>query len=463
MNVPLKHVSQPSRSSQPPHRCFGQTKGMNPRNGWRTIMILLACLSSAGAFAVAALSPAETLFDRALDVLKNNYFGYSSLNTDRLRESFQPKLEAVCKSFDPCPYDAVSGVVSEMIASLSDPHTYRLTPEQTGVIEADFAGTRSINPQFGMSVAEVPDAAMLVVKRVLEAGPAAVAGFKRGDTIMSINDQPLELFDSGQAAISNFKALERDGNATVFEILRDQKRLKLSVTAQRLDPWLPQLEVLELGSAGSGSAGSGSVGVITFFQFKAGGQVANRVHDLVRRAQSLGLKTLILDVRDSAGGLVSECLGSVGAFLEPVRQMHEFRYGRIQFEYAKGRFAQLNADGSRSDPQVIVNNPSQWTGGLIVLTNARAKSAPEYLAYLLQRHTKTRVIGEPTLGALNTSNGFFALPDKSSMAVSMGRALESDGTPYPARVTPDQTVNDDPANLATGHDLPLEAALKLLE
>jgi carboxyl-terminal processing protease len=411
-----------------------------------SLSLIVVTVSSA-----AAPSPAETLFDRALNVLQDNYFGYATLNPERLRESFQPKLEAACKTFETCPYDAVSGVVSEMIASLSDPHTYRLTPDQTGAVEADFAGTRSLSPQFGLTVAGVSDAAALVIKRVLEAGPAANAGLKRGDLILSLNDQPLELFDSSDAAIADLKSLERNNMPTSFQIMRDAKRLTVRVQPQRLEPWLPQLEVRP-----------NQIGVITFFQFKAGGHVANRVHELVRRAQSLQLRGLILDVRDSAGGLVSECLGSVGAFLEPVTQIHEFRFGRVQFEYAKGRFGQVNGDGSRSDPQVIVTNPSRWAGPIVILTNGRAKSAPEYLAYLLQHHARARVIGEPTLGALNTSNSFFSLPDKSSMAVSMGRALEANGTPYPARVTPDQTVSDAAETLATGHDLPLEAALKVL-
>jgi carboxyl-terminal processing protease len=450
-------MSKPSNSSQRAHRSLRQTEGVSssPFNGWRALafgLTLIFCaVSSAAVSSAAAPSPAETLFARALDVLEANYFGYAKLDPERLRESFQPKLEAACKSFETCPYDAVSGVVNEMIASLSDPHTYRLTPEQTGVIEADFAGTRSNTPQFGLTVAEVPDAAALVVKRVLEAGPAAQGGFKRGDLILSINNQPLELFDSSDAAIADLKSLERSNVPTNFEVMRGAGRYRFSVQSQRLEPWLPQLEVLP-----------NQVGVITFFQFKAGGHVANRVHELVRRAQDLQLRALILDVRDSAGGLVSECLGSVGAFLEPVMQTHEFRFGRVRFEYSKGRFAQVNTDGSRSDPQVIVNNPSRWTGPIVILTNSRAKSAPEYLAYLLQHHARARVIGEPTLGALNTSNSFFSLPDKSSMAVSMGRALETDGTPYPARVTPDQVVSDAAEMLASGRDLPLERALQIL-
>jgi carboxyl-terminal processing protease len=444
-------MSKPSNSSQRKHRSLRQTGRVSlPIFHWRSLMLSLG-LIFATVSSAAAPSPAEALFDRALNLLQDNYFGYATLNPERLRESFQPKLEAACKTFETCPYDAVSGVVSEMIASLSDPHTYRLTPDQTGAVEADFAGTRSLTPQFGLTVAGVADAAALVVKRVLEAGPAAVAGFKRGDLILSLNDQPLELFDSSDAAIADLKSLERNNTLTSFQVMRGAKRLTLTVQPQRLEPWLPQLEILP-----------NQVGVITFFQFKAGGHVANRVHELVRRAQGLQVRALILDVRDSAGGLVSECLGSVGAFLEPVTQIHEFKFGRVQFEYAKGKFAQVNGDGSRSDPQVIVANPSRWTGPIVILTNARAKSAPEYLAYLLQHHARARVIGEPTLGALNTSNSFFSLPDKSSMAVSMGRALETDGTPYPARVTPDQTVSDAAETLATGHDLPLEVALKFL-
>jgi carboxyl-terminal processing protease len=444
-------MSEPSNSSQRAHRSLRQTGRVSlPTSHWRALVLGLTLIFSAVSSA-ATPSPAKTLFDRALNVLEANYFGYAKLDPERLRESFQPKLEAVCKAFETCPYDAVSGVVNEMIASLSDPHTYRLTPEQTGVIEADFAGTRSITPQFGLTVSEVPDAAALVVKRVLEAGPAAVNGFKRGELILSINDQPLELFDSSDAAIADLKSLERNNLSTSFAVMRGAERFSFTVQPQRLEPWLPQLEVRP-----------NHVGVITFFQFKAGGRVANRVHQLVRRAQELQLRALILDVRDSAGGLVSECLGSVGAFLEPVTQIHEFRFGRVHFEYANGKFAQLNSDGSRSDPQVIVSNPSRWTGPVVVLTNARAKSAPEYLAYLLQRHARAKVIGEPTLGALNTSNSFFSLPDKSSMAVSMGRALEADGTPYPARVTPDQDVLDVAEMLATGRDLPLERALQTL-
>jgi carboxyl-terminal processing protease len=445
-------MREPSKSSQPSHRSLRQTGWVSlpTTHGWRTLVFSLTLVFAVSS--AAAPSPAKTLFDRALDVLEANYFGYAKLDPERLRESFQPKLEAACKAFETCPYDAVSGVLNEMIASLSDPHTYRLTPEQTGVIEADFAGTRSITPQFGLTVAEVPDAAALVVKRVLEAGPAAQGGFKRGDLILSLNDQPLELFDSSDAAIADLKSSERNDLSTSFEVMRGNQRLRLTVKPQRLEPWLPQLDVLP-----------NRVGVITFFQFKAGGQVANRVHELVRRAQSLQLQALILDVRDSAGGLVSECLGSVGAFLEPVVQIHEFRFGLVRFEYSDGKFAQLNADGSRSDPQAIVGSPSRWTGPLVILTNGRAKSAPEYLAYLLQTHARAQVIGEPTLGALNTSNSFFSLPDKSSMAVSMGRALESDGTPYPARVTPDRIVPDANETLARGRDAPLELALKALE
>ena len=167
-------------------------------------------------------------------------------------------------------------------------------------------------------------------------------------------------------------------------------------------------------------------------------------------------------MRDSAGGLVTEMLASLGAFLEHPVLLDEFRWGRMKFEFVNGKFIQTENDNSVTTVP-LVGQPTLWTGKIVVLTNAIAKSAPEYLAYLLQKTKRARVIGMPTLGALDTSNSFFNLPDGSSMAISLGRALESDGQKFPTKVTPDQIVPDDLMALSLGRDVILETALKSLE
>jgi carboxyl-terminal processing protease len=397
-------------------------------------------------------SPASWLFNRALTTLQANYFGYAPLDTGGLREQYLPRLENACEGLTECPFEAVNDLISEMISSIGDPHTYRLAPDQAATINRDFGNLPSLTPSFGMTVDAMPDAPMLVVKRVRENGPAFRADLRRGDVILGWNGSSLSAFGSVQEALKRLYQAERDAETLQLEVRRAGQGVRtLEIAPVPLQPWPPQLEMRPNGMA-----------VITFYQFKASGHVARIVHQLVARAINANARGIVLDVRDSAGGLISECLGVLGAFMDNPALLDEFRDGRYRFEFAEGRFVQIDPLGRRAEVPVV-NQTSRWTGPLVVLTNDRAKSAPEYLAYLLQRARRARVVGEPTLGALDTSNGFFPLPDGSAMAVSMGRSLELSGTPFPKRVKPDITSHDDLAALAAGRDLTLELAVRPLD
>ena len=395
--------------------------------------------------------PGVQLFEKALELLTSNYYGYSKIDLRDLRGNFQTKLEAACKSSDPCSYAAAEGVVNEMISSLNDPHTYRLNLDQTKARDREFAGQSLPTASIGVRLTSLPDADVLLVTRVLQGSPADKAGLKRGDMIFKFGNFKTSQFQSETEAITAFQTLEAENKLFKLRVASPATATHtLEVTPTTLAPWQPQLEW------------HGNVAIITFFQFKAGGQVASRVHALVRQAQKNQARAIILDVRDSAGGLVTEMMASIGAFLEHPVLLDEFRWGRLKFEFVNGKFIQTENDNSVSTVP-LVGQPTLWTGKIVVLTNAIAKSAPEYLAYLLQKNKRARVIGMPTLGALDTSNSFFNLPDGSSMAISLGRALESDGQKFPSKVTPDQIVPDDLMALSLGRDVILETALRSLE
>ena len=414
-------------------------------------LVVIVALGSPFALSQTQPSPAESLFDRVLTTLQTNYYGYSKLDALALRSRFLPRLETVCAGRMECPFDAASQIVSDMVSSLNDPHTYRLLADQSITVNRDFSNLVSKDASFGMMLAALPDAGALVVKRVLENGPAYRAGVRRGDTILALGDVPLGQFASLKAALEAINRSEREAEPMRFQVRRAGKSASpVEISPVPLQPWPPQLELRSDGIA-----------VIALSQFKANGGVASRVHALVAQAMEANARGLILDVRDSAGGLISEMMGAAGAFMDHPALLDEFRDGRYLFEYKDGRFVQVDPQGRRAEFGVVPQ-AARWTGPLAVLTNSSAKSAPEYLAYLLQHAGRARVFGEPTLGALNTSNSLFSLPDGSAMAVSLGRSLDLSGAPFPERVAPDVSLRDDLAALAAGRDLVLETAVRAL-
>jgi carboxyl-terminal processing protease len=412
------------------------------------MVLLLLALSFSKADTIA---PGVQLFEKALELLDTNYYGYSSLNLKNLRDQFQPQLDKACKNLDPCSFTAAESVVTDLISSLNDPHTYRLNADQTKARDREFAGQSLITTSIGVRLTSLPDTDVLLVNRVLQGSPADKAGLRRGDRIYKFGDFKTSQFQGEIQALDAFKTLEAANKPFKIRVASpDTATHTLEVAPTNLTPWNPQLEW------------RGNVAIITIFQFKAGGQVAGKIHALVRQAQKNQARAIVLDVRDSAGGLVTEMLASVGAFLEHPVLLDEFRWGKLKFEFLNGKFMQTENDNSVTTVPLVAQ-PTLWTGKLAVLTNGIAKSAPEYLAYLLQKNKRAKVYGTPTLGALDTSNSFFNLPDGSSLAISLGRAQNADGTKFPVKVTPDQIVPDDMLALSLGRDLILETALRSLE
>jgi carboxyl-terminal processing protease len=81
---------------------------------------------------------------------------------------------------------------------------------------------------------------------------------------------------------------------------------------------------------------------------------------------------------------------------------------------------------------------------------------------LLQYNKKARVIGESTVGVLDTATEFWQLADQSALAITYVRTLNPDGTRVPERVTPDILVRDDVnAAFETGRDPLFERAYSL--
>jgi carboxyl-terminal processing protease len=142
---------------------------------------------------------------------------------------------------------------------------------------------------------------------------------------------------------------------------------------------------------------------------------------------------MIVDLRGNGGGSLSECDSGVSAFVPSVTRIARSVDGNARTVVSQG----TRLEDGRIAPG-SVRNPKLWTGPLAVLVDAGSASCSEFFAYEIQYAGRGPIIGEPTAGVGNTATRIFEVGD-GALQLTMLNYAKPDGTPYPTRVTPDQT------------------------
>jgi carboxyl-terminal processing protease len=201
---------------------------------------------------------------------------------------------------------------------------------------------------------------------VLPLSPAAEAGLKNGDVILTLDGQNVQ---RGMTVSQRDRLLEGPAGselaltfrreATVYRCkIRRGTRAEMSVRASIPSPGICYLRIPTFEGTG----------------------VGQRVSALVRRAQAAGVKAFLLDLRGNAGGNLNQANAIADLFVDdrPL-QTFAFRIGRrVIFKAREGR---IPAD-------------------VYVLTNRSTASAAEILAMALRDNQAARIVGEDTFGAL---------------------------------------------------------------
>jgi carboxyl-terminal processing protease len=403
----------------------------------RFVLILVCFLTFTVSSYAQAPSQGVFLLERAVDLLSTEYNGFAQFDLPALETMAKNKLEIICKDLPRCEYNNALPILDQLISSLGDGHTFRMSALRRAEFNANVANQPILG--VGMKFAPLPDAAALIVTRVLENSPAALAGIKRGDVVLGANGN-LNRFKSAAEAMVAITELEASATSILFE-LRDSRSILLE--PRKIGPWLPSLEI------------KNNVAIITFYQYLTP-LVATRVQEYIRTA--FNTKAMILDVRGSGGGSAFESIGSAGAFTEPVGTTFTSKNSNGKYEFRNGV---LQSNGF---PIWNLNSFVRWDAQkpVLVLTNHISRSAAEYMTYFLQRPGRATVLGERTAGVLNTSTGLYNLPDGSTLAITAARSSSLDGLPHPEFVTPDIELLDDMPALSIGKDLILEKAFELL-
>ena len=109
---------------------------------------------------------------------------------------------------------------------------------------------------------------------------------------------------------------------------------------------------------------------------------SSELHKALVKLEELGMKGLILDLRNNPGGLLSEAVKVAEEFLERNKLI----------VYSKGKISKQRNYESR-----ILGKPT-YTGPMVVLVNGGSASASEIVSGALRDHNRATLVGQKTFG-----------------------------------------------------------------
>jgi carboxyl-terminal processing protease len=343
---------------------------------------------------------------------------------NKLQESYVDQ-----KKIDPSKmyYGAIKG----MVASLEDPYTFFLTPEENKQTKDDLGGKfEGIGAQLGLKDNRI------VVIAPIKKSPAETAGIKAGDFINKVDGVSTENWTLSQAVSKirgpkNTKVkltLERDGKE--FQAIIIRKQIIVSSVDLSYEKNIAIVKVNQFGD-------------------NTNDEWNKAVDEISKNWASKKIKGLVLDLRDNPGGYLESSVYLTSEFLplgDLVVKQEATLYGNK--DYRVSRMGKL------------LDIP------LTVLINKGSASASEIMAGALRDNKRARLIGEKTFGkgsvqeALDLSQGAGLHVTVAKWVLPNGDWINGKG------IMPDITVENqikEGNTLTPETDVQLNEAIKLLQ
>ena len=222
---------------------------------------------------------------------------------------------------------------------------------------------------FGISVRQKDG--YIIIYDVFEGFPADKAGLQHGDRILEIDGKGAKNLtpDNAQLMLKG-----EAGTDITLVVAREGVENNLIVKMER--------EVVKISNISYyGVIKDSKTGYLALegFTEDAGMEVRNAVRYLKREHD---IENLIIDLRDNAGGLISEAVNVINLFVERNREVLNTR----------GRIAERNMTYK------TLNQPLDLDIPLAILVNGNSASASEVVAGVIQDFDRGVIIGQRTFG-----------------------------------------------------------------
>ncbi|GAB4388896.1 MAG: S41 family peptidase [Thermodesulfovibrionales bacterium] len=281
-------------------------------------------------------------------------------------------------------YDAIKGMLRDL-----DPHSAFMPPQAFKEMQIDTKGEFG-----GLGIQISIKEGVLTVIAPIEDTPAWQAGIKAGDMIMKIDGEATKSMTL-QDAVNKMRgpkgtpvtiSVAREGWTELkdFTIVRDIIKIK-SVKGKMMEDGIGYVKVSQ-------------------FQERTAPDLAKAIADLEKE----GVKSLILDLRNNPGGLMSSAVDVASQFIEP---------GKLVV-YIKGRTGERTEYKSRGGK--IFDKP------VVVLVNQGSASGSEIVAGALKDWNRAVVLGVKTFGKASVQS-MIPLSDGSGLRLTTARYYTPSG------------------------------------
>ncbi|MBN1813392.1 MAG: PDZ domain-containing protein [Anaerolineae bacterium] len=354
------------------------------------------------------------------------YPDYNGVDWDAIGDEYRARIEVGLSD------EEFWLLMNEMLRELNDDHSYFLSPDEVAEQEKLYAGDLDY-VGLGLSANGRPGKGYAVVLQVLPDSPAADAGLRAHDRILSVADEPVCCDADGYDSLYRLRGPE--GSTVELRVQTPGESPRTTeITRARIQGTLP-IETQRL---------EGNIGYIlvpnlwdeTLFE-----QVHRALMDMDAEGE---LNGLILDMRINPGG-TGDVLRGLLVFFVKGELGHFVSRDHVSLLNVKG----IDVGGSQSVP-------------LVIMVGSDTFSFAEVFSGALQEAGRARIVGRTTDGNVETLRGY-DFEDGSQAWIAQETFRPPSGTDWEETgIVPDIEIPLDWDEFTAEDDAQLEAALKLL-
>lgn len=263
------------------------------------------------------------------------------------------------------------GALKGMLDAIGDPYTVYLDEDYmrdlTDTTAGNFGGVGLSITKATENTAEKP--AYVEVSSPIEDSPGAKAGVQSGDLIVAVEGRPTD-----EMTMNEVLAVLRGpvGTPVTITILRGNN-MRFDVKIVRA--------LIEVPTAKWGMIEGTKTGYVRLIEFTP--ETPKRLQDALNSFEENGYDSLIIDVRDNPGGLITSVVNVVDKFVDS---------GVIVSTKSRLAFENQEFKATRDSTVVKQDIP------VVVLINKGSASASEILSGALKDYKRAYLIGEKTYG-----------------------------------------------------------------